>query len=172
MKMRFSFLLFLFLFISCQKNGKLEFYQAKEPYFLSGGIISNIFLHLKKISVHEIGEGVGAVKEYYPDTTFDLLSLSSEGEIFWSVNLKPGMYTMVSLVLGGTNDSCGYLVQDDSLFRIKVPSGIETGIKLHATINIAEDKITKLKLIWNPRNSIQKGDGFYLLNPSYRLEIE
>jgi len=113
-----------------------------------------------------------AVKEYSPDTTFDLLALSAEGELFWSLNLKPGMYPTVSLILGGTQDSCGYLVQDDSLFRIKVPSGIETGIKLHSTFNIAEDKITKFKVIWNSRNSIQRGDNFYLLNPSYRVEIE
>ncbi len=171
MKKKVLLILSLLLF-GCSARGTFEFYQGKEAYLLSGGIIRSINLHLKKISVFKAGGELVAEKNFSPDTTFDLLSLSPLGELFWREELKPDFYSLVSLTLGGTRDSSGYLVRDDSIFIIKLPPTQEGEIKIYQSFPITSNRATKFKVIWNQRNLVQMGEGYYLFSPNYRVEIE
>ncbi len=100
--------------------------------------------------------------------TFDLLKLQNGASaIFGDKQLAVGQYTQIRLIIGtGSNVMVGGVS-----YPIQIPSGLQTGLKLNRTFNIAAGQLYELTLNFNADKSIQlTGSNTYKLNPVIRVE--
>ena len=86
-----------------------------------------------------------------------------------NVTLPAGQYSWIRLIL---NDNPGYItLLNDSQFDLRVPSGAETGLKLHNGFIVAADNHTDYTVDFDLRKSVHDpiGQPEYILRPTLRL---
>jgi len=170
-------LIIFFTMYSCDK----EYITAETPTG-GGNIILNltdapgdfqaVYVQIDSVSVHWNPDSGKTAWVELPtkDTIYDLIQLqdgvySQLTEIY---QLGDGKITQIRLVLG---DSCTCMV-DDTLYTINVPSGVQSGIKIHTNLTISStDSITIITLDYDAAESIHKtGNGKYEMRPTIKLK--
>lgn len=99
----------------------------------------------------------------------DLLQLRFDEALLGEALLPAGAYTQLRLIVDDSSiDASHVRHQDDSVSYLKVPSGAQTGLKIHHNFIIPTGGTVELLLDVNVVNFITKAgaSGMYLMNPT------
>lgn len=94
--------------------------------------------------------------------TVDLLDLAKDDQLLGpAVDLPVGHYTQVRLIL-----SKATITDTTGTYDLKVPSGAQTGIKIHGGFDVQPNRVTAILLDFSVKGSLTKtGNGKYILKP-------
>ncbi len=144
-----------------------------------------VYVTIKEVQVHLSGDAdskwstVGT-----PDKTYDLLQLvNGVRESLGIADLAAGHYTQMRLILGDKPDgsinilsqahpSANYVIDlSGNPHELKVPSGMQTGIKIVQGFDINANSTTELVLDFNASASVvvAGSSGHYLLQPTIKV---
>ena len=119
-----------------------------------------------------------------PGGTYNLLELVNGVQEYLGITeLEAGHYTQMRLMIGSTSDGeinilgenhpyANYVVDSaDAYHELKVPSGVQTGIKLVSGFDIYENQTTELILDFDASRSVVKAgnSGKWLLKPVIKV---
>lgn len=134
--------------------GTLELRLADAP----DPTISAISVTIDRVEAHVDGSWIPVTTV---PLTFDLFSLIENDTILGSANLPPGRYTQIRLF-----PSAASVTDADGTHDVKIPSGVQSGIKLKLDYEIVPGETTAVLLDFNVAKSLHKtGSGKYILNP-------
>jgi hypothetical protein len=148
-----------------------------------------VYVTIDEVQVHMAdGENGGwkTVVEPDPKRTFNLLELVNGVMEQLGVGvLKEGTYTQMRLIIGLAPDEgegvfnilghphpfANYVIVDDTEIPLKVPSGVQTGVKLVHPFEIKVDLATELILDFDAAKSVHKAgnSGKYILKPTIKV---
>lgn len=146
-----------------------------------------VYVTIEEVSVHVGGnehndsnwEVVGS-----PGKTYNLLDLvNGVIEQLGIIELQAGHYTQMRLIIGEVPDDginllsethpyANYIIHStDEKYELKIPSGLQTGIKIIHGFDINEDQTTELILDFDASRSIVKAgaSGQWLLKPTIKV---
>lgn len=146
-----------------------------------------VYVTIEEVSVHVGGnehndsnwEVVGS-----PGKTYNLLDLvNGVIEQLGIIELQAGHYTQMRLIIGEVPDDginllsethpyANYIIHStDEKYELKIPSGLQTGIKIIHGFDINEDQTTELILDFDASRSIVKAgaSGQWLLKPTIKM---
>lgn len=158
------------LFLACGgssssgSNGSMNVHLVDGP--ISG--YQEINVHIQSV---EISSGSGWITLGTPDKTFNLLSLTGGvSEMLASgATLPAGHYGQMRLILGTGNT---VKLADGTVKDLTVPSGLQTGIKLVVSFDVAAGTTSDVWIDFDAAHSIQVvqagASGKYLLRPTVR----
>lgn len=127
------------------------------------GDVDSILLTIEEVSVHNTDDAWVTVAN--PDTTYDFLQLiNGTTVVLADASLAAGTYNEMRLVLADSNR----IVINGTSYPLTVPSGTETGVKLHGNFEIVENQSYELYVDFDASKSITHPDGKYLLRPSFK----
>lgn len=146
-----------------------------------------IYVTIDRVDVHPEGGDWTTVAT--PQKTYNLLELiNGVQETLGEEELAPGNYTQLRLILAATPDDGlnllgqthgelgNYVItQGDEIHELKVPSGLQSGIKLVNTFTIASNEETQLILDFDAARSVvlagnpSKDNYKYLLKPTIKV---
>ncbi|MGE4579210.1 MAG: DUF4382 domain-containing protein [Desulfuromonadales bacterium] len=146
-----------------------------------------IYVTIDRVEVHPEGGDWTTVAT--PQKTYNLLELvNGVQETLGEEELAPGNYTQLRLILSATPDDGlnllgqthgefgNYVItQSDEIHELKVPSGLQSGIKLVNTFTIASNEETQLILDFDAARSVvlagnpSKDNYKYLLKPTIKV---
>lgn len=140
---------------------------------------------LSEIQVHKSDATEGLFKTVLtPNATYNLLDLiNGKTAALGVADLSTGTYTQIRLILaikpdsstnilGNSHTYANYLItQTDEPIKLKVPSGIQTGIKLVHPFNIVSGSIVGLILDFDAGRSVLMAghSGEWLLKPTIKI---
>src|SRR5512140_778494 len=144
-----------------------------------------VYVTIQEIAIHAAGEAEGAWKTILePNKTMDLLALANGvREQLGIVSLDPGQYTQLRLIIGTQPDNglniqgnphpfANYVIDTNGdVHEMKVPSGMQTGIKLVQGFEINENSTTELTIDVDASRSVvvAGNSGKYLLKPTIQV---
>jgi len=140
-----------------------------------------VYVTINEVQVHMADgdwEVVGS-----PEKTYNLLELvNGVREQMGLTELETGHYTQMRLIIGDDPDSginifsqshpfANYMIDlADNYRELKIPSGLQTGIKIVHGFDISENQTTELILDFDASKSIVKaGSGKWLLKPTIKV---
>jgi hypothetical protein len=132
--------------------------------------VTQIIVTVAKVTAHS--NSAGWVTLSSTETTVDILKLADYAQPLGFANMPAGKITQVRLYVkdGGTQ----YVIRDDGTkVDLKVPSGIQSGIKLKGMFDVAGCNLTSVPMQWDGKHSIWvhptgQGDE-WILRPVIRL---
>lgn len=119
-----------------------------------------------------------------PNQTYDLLALANGvREELALADLVPGNYTQLRLIIGTTKTEginilgqahpfANYVIDiDNNVHELKVPSGVQTGVKIVKGFTISESRTTELILDFDAARSVvvAGNSGNFLLKPTVKI---
>jgi len=144
-----------------------------------------IYVTIDGVEVHKSGNGNGQWETVAtPEKTYNLLELvNGVRETLGVANLDAGHYTQMRLIIGKNPDQglnilstqhpfANYFIdQNNEVKVLKIPSGMNTGVKVVNGFNINENQTTELLLDFNAMHSVVKAgsSGKYLLKPTVKV---
>jgi hypothetical protein len=141
-----------------------------------------VYVTITDVQVHRSGGGWEIVG--YPDKTYNLLDLvNGVIEQLGVMPLDAGYYTQIRLIIGSVPDNdlnvlgnvhpyANYIIDDAGYsHELKVPSGMNTGIKLVHGFTIDEGVTVELVLDFDACKSVVKAgkSGKWLLKPTIKI---
>ncbi|MBS1272251.1 MAG: hypothetical protein MAGBODY4_01391 [Candidatus Marinimicrobia bacterium] len=129
----------------------------------------HVCFDIQEVSVHKADEdsteGWMVIAE--PDTTFDYLEMvNGVKAILADTSLETGHYTQMRLLLGSDNS----IVVDGNRHSLRIPSGMQTGVKLNLDFDIDPHELTEIYVDFNAVKSIRYNQGQgYMMRPTARL---
>ena len=129
-------------------TGTLQLLVTDKPYPVD--LITSAEVSVSEVRVHDADAAdtqndgdTGWTTIYDGDKTFDLIDLQNgRTDLLADANLPAGNYDQMRLIVTGGR----VVLTDDSEFDLTVPSGEQTGIKLHFDFTVAEGDSTVLLL--------------------------
>jgi hypothetical protein len=138
----------------------------------------SVFVTIEDIAVHAAGDAEGTWNTIlHVHQTFDLTTLSNGvRKELGIVNLDPGHYTQMRLILGQEaimpHEFANYVVDRDGVAHsMKIPSGMQTGIKIIQGFDINENSTTELVFDFDASRSVvvAGNSGKFLLKPTIHM---
>jgi len=125
----------------------------------------SINITVREVSAHSVENGWQILSE--SETSFDLIQLSNDARVILSENrLDPANYTQIRLLV---KDNATVTIEGE-VTPIKIPSGIQTGIKIIGEFEVKVGFITSLVLDFDPQKSVvRRGNGELILKPTIKL---
>ncbi len=150
-------------------TGTLLIYLTDAP-----GDFSKVNIQIERVEVHSADEDAWKVVNTFDvdeeEGKFDLLELTNGVMVaIGDEVLSAGNYTQIRLILTDNN----YVVlKDGDEHHLKVPSGQQTGLKLHYDFTIEADETYEILLDFDARRSIHEAgeSGLWILNPVIRVQ--
>ncbi len=143
-----------------------------------------VYVTIEEVQVHKDEDSNWQVAAS-PNKTYNLLELvNGVREQLGITELETGHYTQMRLIIGDNPDSginilseshhpyANYIVDDsDTYHELKIPSGLQTGIKIVHGFDINENQTTELMLDFDASKSIVKPGaiGKWLLKPTIKV---
>lgn len=147
-----------------------------------------VYVTINEIQVNRSADGeeteAGWVSVGTPNKTYNLLDLvNGVRESLGITDLPSGHYTQMRLILSETPDDSINILSEAHLFanyvidlsgethELKVPSGMQTGIKIVQGFDVNENETTELVLDFNASASVvvAGNSGQYLLKPTIKI---
>lgn len=134
--------------------------------------VKEINVTIEKVTAHSSSGGWVTVFDQGP-VTVDLLTLKTRVMQLGFANLPQGKITQIRLYLteGGTQN---VRLPDDSLAPLKVPSGVQSGIKIKGPFDLSSCDITTVTLDFDGHKSIwyhpTGNGGDWILRPVIRMK--
>lgn len=186
---RFLFCLLIGLFLSaCGGGGGDSVGQGTLSTSLTDSSTDEyqaIYVTIDRVEVHKDGNGNGQWEAVAsPEKTYSLLELvNGIRETLGVATLDAGHYTQMRLIIGNTPDQglnilstqhpfANYFIdQNNEIKELKVPSGMNTGVKVINGFDISENQTTELLLDFNAMHSVVKAgpNGKCLLKPTVKV---
>jgi len=139
----------------------------------------HVFVTIKQIDVHAENDMEGSWTTIaQPNRTIDLMTLANGvRQQLALVDLSSGYYTQMRLIIGDqaendTFDFANYVVDKEGVsHEMKIPSGMQTGVKLVQGFTINENGTTELTLDFDASRSVVVAgkSGKYLLKPTIHV---
>jgi hypothetical protein len=143
-----------------------------------------VYVTIARVDVHHDGDGSWqTVAE--PNKTYNLLELvNGVRETLGIATLDAGHYTQMRLIIGETAEAgelnmlselhpyANYIITlDDKPYKLTVPGGTNTGLKIVNGFDINENQTTELILDFDAMRSVVKpgSNGKYLLKPTVKV---
>lgn len=160
----------LFLACSGSSNSSSGTSGSMNVHLVDGPIsgYQEINVHIQSV---EISSGSGWITLGTPDKTYNLLSLTGgmSETLASGATLPAGHYGQMRLILGAGNT---VKLADGSVMDLTVPSGLQTGIKLVVSFDVAAGTTSDVWIDFDAAHSIQVvqagASGRYLLRPTVR----
>ncbi|HJW72420.1 MAG TPA: DUF4382 domain-containing protein [Geothrix sp.] len=160
----------LFLACSGSSNSSTGTSGSMNVHLVDGPIsgYQEINVHIQSV---EISSGSGWITLGTPDKTYNLLSLTGgmSETLASGATLPAGHYGQMRLILGAGNT---VKLADGSVMDLTVPSGLQTGIKLVVSFDVAAGTTSDVWIDFDAAHSIQVvqagASGRYLLRPTVR----
>jgi hypothetical protein len=132
------------------------------------GEFDEVNIVIERVDVH-MAEGTWMTINNTP-ATYDLLKLTNGVmATLGEAKLEEGKYTMIRLMIGeGSN-----VVVDSVEYDLFIPSGLQTGIQLVQSFDIAADYTYELLIDFDAHRSVVPVAGHphdYILQPTYRVQ--
>ena len=149
-----------------------------------------IYVTIDRVEVFREGEDENGITVATPQKTYNLLELvNGVQETLGEEELAPGNYTQMRLILSETPDDglnlleanhpyANYFIatgeaegDPDQIEELKVPSGLQSGIKLVNTFTIASNEETQLILDFDAARSVvvAGSSGKHILKPTIKV---
>jgi hypothetical protein len=144
-----------------------------------------VYVTVREVAVHAEGDMEDAwTVVSSPNKTVNLLDLiNGVREQLALADLTAGHYTQLRLMIGETADGgvnirsqahpfANYVIDDnDDYHELKIPSGLQTGVKIVQGFDIAENRTTELILDFDASRSVVAAgrSGRYLLKPTIQV---
>lgn len=144
-----------------------------------------VYVTIREVAVHAEGDMEDAwTVVSSPNKTVNLLDLvNGVREQLALADLSAGRYTQLRLMIGETADSgvnirsqahpfANYVIDDrDEYHELKIPSGLQTGVKIVQGFEINENRTTELILDFDASRSVVSAgrSGKYLLKPTIQV---
>ena len=144
-----------------------------------------VYVTIKEIAVHAAGEAEGIwTTVLEPNMTINLLALANGvREQLGIVSLDAGHYTQMRLIIGTQQDNgvniqgnphpfANYVIDTNGdVHEMKIPSGLQTGVKLVQGFDINENSTTELTFDFDASRSVvvAGNSGKYLLKPTIQV---
>jgi Domain of unknown function (DUF4382)/Carboxypeptidase regulatory-like domain len=144
-----------------------------------------VYVTIREVAVHNEDDPEDSwTTVATPNKTFNLLSLTNGvREELALADLTPGHYTQLRLIIGDQKDNgvnilsqthpfANYVVDEsDLVHELKVPSGVQTGVKIVQGFEINENRTTELILDFSATRSVVVAgrSGRYLLKPTIKV---
>jgi len=144
-----------------------------------------VYVTIKDVAIHAAGDPEGAWTTVLDlNKTYNLMALANGvREQLGIVSLDPGNYTQLRLIIGTESDGgtnilddvhpfANYVINlDGATHEMKIPSGIQTGIKLVQGFEINENATTELTFDFDASRSVvvAGNSGKYLLKPTIQV---
>ena len=128
----------------------------------------HIYLDIQEVQIHGSS---GWTTLSSPNQTYDLLSLTDglSATLAGGATLPAGHYEQMRLILGSGNT---IVLSDGSTQPLKVPSGLQSGIKINGNFNVAAGTTEDVFIDFDAAHSIQVvqagASGQYILRPTIR----
>ncbi len=144
---------------------------------------SAVYVTIEKVQVHKDGGGSWQVVAS-PNKTYNLLALvNGATEQLGITELETAHYTQMRLIIGESPDDtisllskshpyANYIIDNaDTYYELKIPSGLQTGIKIVHGFDINENQTTELILDFDALRSIVRAgnSGQWLLKPTIKV---
>jgi hypothetical protein len=142
-----------------------------------------VYVTIEEVQVHT-DEGGSWQRVAYPNKTYNLLELvNGVREQLGITELETAHYTQMRLIIGESPDHtinllseshpyANYIIDNaDTYYELKIPSGLQTGIKIVHGFDINENQATKLILDFDALRSIVRAgnSGQWLLKPTIKV---
>jgi len=143
-----------------------------------------VYVTIKQVDVHAEGATDGSwTTVAAPNKTVNLLTLiNGVREQLGLASLAAGHYTQLRLIIGDEQDSgvnilsqahpyANYVIDDSNEYhQMKIPSGVQTGVKIVQGFDINENGTTELVLDFSASESVVVAgkSGKYLLKPTIK----
>ncbi len=146
-------------------QGRIRIYLTDSP-----ALFDAVNIVVTRVEVHRAGADStsGWITIDSTTRTYNLLALTNGASaVLGDGTLEVGKYTQIRLIIGeGSTVDIGGV-----LFQLKIPGGMQTGIKLVHQFEIQPDALYELMLDFDASRSIHKdGPGTYILRPVIRAE--
>jgi len=156
----------LFLILACTNNEqyletKVQIAIHDAPFALQGKTVESLFITIKKIDFVRNDGKIFLLSD--KEQTMDILKIQANAPVILStVSIEPGIYSQLRLVV--KDDSI--ITVDGESFPIKIPSGMQTGVKLEGDFDISRGQFFKIVLDFDAQKSViwNEGQG-YILKP-------
>lgn len=128
--------------------------------------IEHVYLHVVEVNVKMSEEGAWTTLAR-PDTVIDFLDLVNGINVIVADTLVPiGTYKQLRLVLGEGS----YVVADGATYALKVPSGMQSGIKINMNFTLANREVAELYVDFDARKSVKwnPGQNLYMMHPVFK----
>lgn len=155
-------------------TGRLSLSLTDKP----GTNFDAVFVTIKEVAVHRDDDPEGAWQTILEvNQTFELTALSNGvRKELGLVDLAPGHYTQMRLIIGedaiAPNPYANYVVDKQGTpHMMKVPSGVQTGVKIIQGFDINENSTTELVFDFDATRSVvvAGNSGKYLLKPTIHM---
>ncbi|MBW2173703.1 MAG: DUF4382 domain-containing protein [Deltaproteobacteria bacterium] len=151
-------------------------------------IFEAVYVTIDKVQVHVVEGETGSwvdVVDLVPDKTFNLIELADGVQTeLGSGALATGDYTQMRLIIGldpddtfnivpAAHEYANYVLIEGSEIQkeLKIPSGVQTGIKLVHPFTIVVEGLTELLLDFDAQKSVHVAgnSGEYILKPTIKV---
>lgn len=147
-------------------KGGFQLRMHDRPIAMRGIEIEKVLVGIEKVMINKEGEGWITLSD--TTTIYDLLRLQDgTTAILLEKPLEPGRYNQIRIILSENNE----VVVRGRPYRLKVPSGEQTGVKLVTSFDIVKGKKVEVTLDFDAEKSIHwtKGQGF-IMHPTIEIE--
>jgi len=178
--------LFILMFAACGGGGSGSSGTGTLSLSLSDATTDQynaVYVTIEEVQVHK-DEGRNWQVVASPNKTFNLLELvNGVREELGVTELETGHYTQMRLIIGETRDNGinllseshpygSYIIdRSDTYHELKIPSGLQTGVKIVHGFDINENQTTELILDFDASRSIVRAgnSGQWLLKPTVKV---
>ena len=146
-------------------QGKIRIYMTDDPV-----VFDAVNIVVTRVEVHKAGNDStsGWVTIDSTTRTYNLLQLTNGASVVLGEGiLDAGKYTQIRLIVGEGST----VVLGGASFQLKIPSGMETGLKLSHQFDIQANALYELMIDFDAGRSIHlDGPGTYILRPVLRVQ--
>lgn len=135
-------------------QGTLRVFLADSP----DPTITSVEIDVSSVEAHLDGNWVTLTTS---PKTYDLMELVHDAAVMAAVSVPPGTYTQVRFIVSECR-----VTDSEGTHIAKIPSGLQTGIKVNLNFTVDPGLITGILLDFNVERSLNKlGNGNYQLQP-------
>lgn len=150
---------------SSDRTGKVTVYLTDAP----SDEIEQVWVTITGVHVHR--DGSWHVLQDYSDAPLelDLLQLRFDSVLLGEALLPAGAYTQLRLIVDDSATAKSHVVhRDGTITYLKVPSGAQTGLKIHHRFVVPADGSVELLLDANVLDFVHKAGNseMYIMNPT------
>lgn len=162
------FILLVSFAVSCQKDAVTYQNKANVEFRLMDGPCDydNLWVDVQEIQIHSDSNGWESIEPFNAGV-YDILELTNGLDtLLCQAQLPAGVVSQIRLVLGANNS----LVYDGVTYDLKVPSGMQSGIKLNLHKELLANVSYTVWLDFDACKSVVlTGRGEYILKPVIRV---
>lgn len=133
--------------------------------------IRAVLVKVLKVEICQVDSGWIEVADFGDaGRIVDLVTLSDDATTLGFEELAPGEYGQIRLTLAADNELVMDTEEGTVTYPLRVPSGVQTGVKLTGGFTVAAVGVTRIRLDFDPGSSVHRtGAGEYLLRPAIHI---